>query len=365
MPLVFDNVSKIVTGELHIHPTDIQLAPESFNTLLGPTGAGKTTLLRLMAGLDRPSEGHISVHGRDITNLSVRRRSVAMVYQQFVNYPNFTIFENVASPLKVAGVERKKIERKVREVAEMLHIGNCLGRLPAELSGGQQQRAALARALVKDADLLLLDEPLVNLDYKLREELRLELRSLLTRRGAIVVYATADPQEALALGGTTLVVDKGRVLQQGSAAAVYHHPASVRAAQLLSDPPMNVVTGRLEGAAMQLGQHDPVARPGHLRALPNGPCLFGVRPNHVLTSRRAPSDIEIRTRVELAEISGSETSIHFEHGGSSWVSRQDGVCPVAVDEPIDVYIDPQRIFAFDSEGTLIAAPEHSSGGRSA
>jgi len=253
----------------------------------------------------------------------------------------------------------------VREVAEMMHIGDCLHRLPAELSGGQQQRTALARALVKEADLLLLDEPLVNLDFKLREELRIELRSLLTRRGAIVVYATADPQEALALGGSTLVVDEGRVLQQGSAAAVYHHPASVRAAQLLSDPPMNVVVGRLEDAAMQLGQHDPVARPGHLRALPNGPCLFGVRPNHVLTRRRAPSDIEIRTRVELAEISGSETSIHFEHGGSSWVSRQDGVQPISVDEPIDVYIEPQRIFAFDSGGALIAAPEHSSGGRSA
>jgi glycerol transport system ATP-binding protein len=365
MPLVFDNISKIVNGELHIPPMDLQLAPGSFNTLLGRTGAGKTTLLRLMAGLDRPSEGHISMHGRDVTNLSVRRRNVAMVYQQFVNYPNFTVFENVASPLKVAGVERKEIDRRVREVAEMMHIGDCLHRLPAELSGGQQQRTALARALVKETDLLLLDEPLVNLDYKLREELRLELRSLLTRRGAIVVYATADPQEALALGGCTLVVDEGRVLQQGSAAAVYHHPASVRAAQLLSDPPMNVVTGRLEDAAMQLGQHDPVARPGHLRALPSGPCFFGVRPNHVLTRRRAPSDIEIRTRVELAEISGSETSIHFEHGGSSWVSRQDGVQPFAVDEPIDVYIEPQRIFAFDSGGALIAAPEHPSGGRPA
>jgi glycerol transport system ATP-binding protein len=365
MPLVFENVSKIVNGELHIHPTDLRLAPGSFNTLLGRTGAGKTTLLRLMAGLDRPSEGHISMHGRDVTNLSVRRRSVAMVYQQFVNYPTFTVFDNVASPLRVAGIERKEIDRRVQEVAQMLHIGGCLHRLPAELSGGQQQRTALARALVKDADLLLLDEPLVNLDYKLREELRLELRNLLTRRGAIVVYATADPQEALALGGSTLIVDEGRVLQQGGAAAVYHHPASVRAAQLLSDPPMNVVVGRLEDAVMQLGQHDPFARPGHLCALPNGPCLFGVRPNHVLTRRRAPSDIEIRTRVELAEISGSETSIHFEHGGSSWVSRQHGVHSLAVDEPIDVYIEPQRIFAFDSGGALIAAPTHPSGGRSA
>ena len=365
MPLVFDNVSKIVNGELHIHPTDLGLAPGSFNTLLGRTGAGKTTLLRLMAGLDRPSGGRISMHGRDVTQLSVRRRNVAMVYQQFVNYPDFTVFDNVASPLKVAGVDRKEINRRVREVAEMMHLGDCLHRLPAELSGGQQQRTALARALVKEADLLLLDEPLVNLDFKLREELRLELRNLLTRRDAIVVYATAEPQEALALGGNTLVVDEGRVLQEGRAAAVYHHPVSVRTAQLLSDPPMNVVTGRLEDAALHLGEDDPVAKPEHLRALPNGPYLFGVRPNHVLTRRRAASDIEIHTRVELAEISGSETSIHFEHSGFSWVSRQDGVHPFGVDEPIHVYIEPHHIFAFDSGGSLMAAPEHPSAGRSA
>jgi glycerol transport system ATP-binding protein len=316
-----------------------------------------------MAGLDRPSEGHISTHSRNVTNLSVRRRNVAMVYQQFVNYPNFTVFENIASPLKVAGVDRKEIDRRVREVAEMLHLGDCLHRLPAELSGGQQQRTALARALVKEAELLLLDEPLVNLDYKLREELRLEFRNLLTSRDAIVVYATAEPYEALALGGDTLVVDEGRVLQQGPAAAVYHRPANVRTAQLLSDPPMNVVTGRLEEAAMQLGEDEPVARPEHLRGLPNGPYHLGVRPSHVLTKRRDPSDIEIRTRVELAEINGSATSIHFEHGGSSWVSRRDGVQPFGVDEPIHVYIEPHRIFAFDSGGALVAAPEQPSAGR--
>ena len=133
MPLVFDNVSKVVNGELHIHPTDLELAPGSFNILLGRTGAGKTTLLRLMAGLDRPSGGRISMHGRDVTRLSVRRRNVAMVYQQFVNYPDFTVFDNVASPLKVAGIDQKEINRRVREVAEMMHLGDCLHRLPAEL----------------------------------------------------------------------------------------------------------------------------------------------------------------------------------------------------------------------------------------
>ena len=362
MPLVFDNISKIVGGEVHIHPTNFRLAPGSFNTLLGRAGAGKTALLRLMAGLDRPSGGHIFVRDRDVTKVPVRRRNVAMVYQEFVNYPNFTVFDNIASPLKVAGIERREIDRRVRKVAEMIHLEDYLHRLPAELSGGQQQRVALARALVKDADLLLLDEPLANLDFKLREELRLELRNVLTRSNAIVVYATAEPQEALALGGNTIIVDEGRILQQGPAAGVYRQPGRVRTAQLVGDPPMNVVAGRIANAAIQLGEGNPVAVPEHLRALPEGSYLFGVRPNHVLMKRCNSSDIEIRTRVDLAEISGSETSIHFDHGGSSWVSRLDGVRPLGVDEPISVYIEPQRVFAFDPRGALIAAPDQPTDG---
>lgn len=357
MPLVFEKVGRTVGGEVHIHPTDLRMEPGSFNTLLGRTGAGKTTLLRLMAGLDRPTSGRIIKGGRDITRLSVRRRNVAMVYQQFVNYPNFTVFNNIASPLKVAGLAKRETNRRVREVAEMMHLGAFLDRLPSELSGGQQQRIALARALVKGADLLLLDEPLVNLDFKLREELRLELRGLLAGTDAIVVYATAEPQEALALGGDTLIIDAGRVLQQGRATDIYHWPANVRAAELVSDPPMNVVTGRLLDDAIQFADDDPVARPAHLKKVSNGRYLFGVRPNHVLTRKSEASDIEIRSRVNLAEISGSDTSIHFELGGSSWVSRQEGIHPRDVDEPFWAYIPPKHVFVFDRDGTLTAAPE--------
>ena len=364
MPLVLDNISKVVKGETHIHPLDLELAPGSFNILLGRTGAGKTTLLRLMAGLDRPSGGHISIHGRDVTGLPVRRRNVAMVYQQFVNYPNFTVFQNLASPLKVAGVARTEIDRRVREVAETMHLEGFLHSLPAELSGGQQQRTALARALIKDADLLLLDEPLVNLDYKLREELRSELRNIFTTRQAIIVYATAEPQEALALGGNTLVIDEGRVLQQGPAAAIYRRPTSVRAAHLSSDPPMNVVAGRLSDAALHLGEDDAAARPEHLCNLPNGSYLFGVRPSHVSMERRSPGDLLIRSRVELAEINGSETSIHFEHDRNAWVSRQSGVHPLEIGQSIEVYIESHRVFAFDPGGSLVGAPEHPSAGDS-
>jgi len=363
MSLVFENISKIVSGEIHIHPTDLRLHSGTFNTFLGRTGAGKTSLLRLMAGLERPTTGRILMGDEDVTGVAVRHRNVAMVYQQFINYPNFTVFRNIASPLEVARVERGEIERRVRQVAKMMHLEDLLDRLPSELSGGQQQRVALARALIKKADLLLLDEPLANLDFKLREELRIELRGALVDSGAIVVYATADPHEAMILGGNTIIVDEGRILQQGPAAEIYRLPTSVRAAKLVGDPPMNVVGGRIENALMRMGGNQPVAVPEHLSALPDGPYVFGVRPHHVLMRSGAPSDITIHTRVDLAEISGSETAIHFEHGEASWVSLQDGVRPLEVDEPIDACVEPRRVFAFNPDGALVAAPDQASAGR--
>lgn len=358
MSLVFENVSKIVSGKVHIHSTDLELAPGSFNTLLGRTGAGKTTLLRLMAGLDRPSRGRVSMHGFDVTRRALRRRNVAMVYQEFINYPNFTVYENVASPLRLAGEDRTQIDRRVCEVVEMLHLEDCLHRRPSELSGGQQQRTALARALVRNAELLLLDEPLVNLDYKLREELRAELREMFTTRQAIIVYATAEPQEALALGGDTWIVDSGQILQHGPAATVYRHPGSVRVAQVFSDPPMNTVTGRLGEDDIQLTGGELAPRPEHLRDLASGSYLFGVRPNHLQTERRSATDIQIPARVTLAEISGSETSLHLEHAGVSWVCQRGGVHPLEVGEEIQVYVDPRRLLAFDTLGKLVAAPDH-------
>ena len=184
--------------------------------LLGPTLAGKTSLMRLMAGLDRPTAGRVLVDGVDVTGQSVRKRSVAMVYQQFINYPTLTAYDNIASPLRLQGVAAAEIDRQVRDTARLLHIDHLLDRLPAELSGGQQQRLAIARALVKRASLLLLDEPLVNLDYKLREELRAELRDLFARQQTTVVYATTEPLEALIMGGEVIVMDEGRVLQTGA-----------------------------------------------------------------------------------------------------------------------------------------------------
>jgi glycerol transport system ATP-binding protein len=243
-------------------------------------------LLRIMAGLDRPTSGKISIDGQDVTGVSVRKRSVAMVYQQFINYPSLTVYDNIASPLKISGLAKKEIDRRVRETAAMLHLEEMLDRAPAELSGGQQQRTAIARALVKEAQLLLLDEPLVNLDYKLREELRVELQEIFRKRSAIVVYTTTEPSEALMLGGQSVVLDEGRVLQTGPTARVYQRPETLRVAEVFSDPPINALDADISAGKATMGDGIPIPLTGHLAGLAEGKYRFAFRSNHLWLSRR-------------------------------------------------------------------------------
>ncbi len=354
--LILENVTKTVDGELHIHDVSLELDPGAPVVLLGRTLAGKTTLIRLMAGLDRPSGGRIFMDGHDVTNVSVRRRNVAMVYQQFINYPSFTVYDNIAAPLRRAGLDKREIDRKVRETAETLRITALLERLPVELSGGQQQRTALARALVKEADLLLLDEPLINLDYKLREELRGELRAIFSGRDAIVVYATTEPLEALMLQGSTVVMSEGGVLQVGPTLEVYHHPASVQVGDVFSDPPMNLISGRVQGQTATLGTDIVIPLEGHLAGLPPGPYQFGVRANHLFVVAETEGRIAFNAVVELAEISGSETFIHAAHNGVSWVVQEEGVHSFGLDQNIQVFMSPRHLYVFDEAGRLAAAP---------
>lgn len=354
--LVLENISKTVGREKHIRDVSLELDPGAPVVLLGRTLAGKTTLIRLMAGLDRPSGGRVMMDGQDVTNMPVRRRNVAMVYQQFINYPSFTVYENIAAPLRRAGLDKRDIDRKVRETAETLRITALLKRLPGELSGGQQQRTALARALVKEADLLLLDEPLINLDYKLREELRGELQSIFSGRDAVVVYATTEPLEALMLQGSTVVMFEGEVLQVGPTLDVYHQPASVRVGDVFSDPPMNMIAGRVHGETATLGADITIPLEGHLAGLPPGAYQFGVRANHLFVVAGTEGRIPINAVVELAEISGSETFIHASHNGVSWVIQEEGVHSVELGREVQVFMSPRHLYAFAHSGALAAAP---------
>jgi len=356
MSLQLENLSKSVGPNLHIDNVSLSLEPGTFNVLLGRTLAGKTTLMRLMAGLEKPSTGRVLMDGRDVTRVPVRKRNVAMVYQQFINYPSLSVYRNIASPLKLARVPDAEIDRRVREVAEILHIEALLDRFPEELSGGQQQRTAMARALVKDAELLLLDEPLVNLDYKLREELRGELRSIFERRKSIVVYATTEPLEALTLGGNCAVLDEGRLVQFGPTVEVYQRPSSIRVAEIFSDPAMNFVEGRIGDGELRLGTAPPVPLPEHLSDLAAGYHRFGMRASHLALTPQSDRDVSFPAIADMTEISGSETFIHVRHNGDAWVAQQPGVHSCSLGEPLQVYVDASLLFAFSSQGQLLAAP---------
>ncbi len=361
MTLELKGVAKTDGTEIHLHPTDLTLIEDGFNVLLGATGAGKTTLIKLMAGLEQPSEGRIWLNGEDITSLSPQRRRVSLVHQFFVNYPHVSVYENIASPLRVGGVDRKSIDRRVRETAELLRLTPMLERKPGELSGGQQQRTALARAIVKDSQVVLLDEPLANLDYKLREELRDELPRLLRDRGAIVVYATSEPSEALLLGGATATMHEGRVTQFGATPTVYRDPEDILTAQVFSDPPINVAQIRKEGSAIRLGESVAWPALGPVANAPDGAYTLALRP-HFVSPRAGTTEgaVQVEGRILVTELSGSESVAHFQLGGvgdnaAVWVSQSHGVHVFQVGEQHVFHVDPSQCLYFDASGARVVA----------
>ena len=355
MELVLERIEQRVGVQVHLYPLDLALVPRSVTVLLGATQAGKTTLMRVMAGLDAPTKGRVKAGGHDVTGKPVRDRNVAMVYQQFINYPSMTVADNIASPLRLRkdALSKRDIDARVNEIAAKLHIEPFLRRLPAELSGGQQQRVALARALAKNAPLMLLDEPLVNLDYKLREELRDELSQLFANGQSTVVYATTEPKEALLLGGHTAVLDAGELLQYGPTAEVFHQPRSIRVARAFSDPPMNLVAGSAgaNGVLLPGGVALPLALPpNRSEAL-----TVGVRAGALRVHARE-RDLALPGRVELAEIAGSDTFVHVRTSIGELVAQLTGVHVFSLGAAVTLYLNPAELYVFDAAGDLLVAP---------
>ena len=358
MQLSLERVGKTVGPSVHLYPQSLRLEPGAVTVLLGATQAGKTSLMRLMAGLDVPSKGRVMVDGVDVTGVPVRERNVAMVYQQFINYPSMNVFDNIASPLKLRGERGEPLRAKVQALAEKLHIDVFLERLPAELSGGQQQRVALARALAKAAPLMLLDEPLVNLDYKLREELREELSQLFANGEATVVYATTEPAEALLLGGYTAVMDAGELLQYGPTADVFHRPESIRVARAFSDPPMNLLPAHAASGGAQLAGGPLVAL--NLPASASRELTLGIRASALRVQAR-PGDIALDGTVDLAEIAGSDTFVHAHTPVGDLVAQLTGVHNFELGAPIELHVSAAQVYVFDAAGALLRAPERTGG----
>lgn len=356
------NVSKRIGNQQHIQDVSLQLYSGSLNVLLGATLAGKTTLMRLMAGLENPSTGDIRFNGVDVRGIPVQKRDVAMVYQQFINYPSLTVFENIASPLRVAKLDKATINQRVHEAAELLRLTDYLQRRPADLSGGQQQRTALARALVKQAKLVLLDEPLANLDYKLREELRRELPVIFAKTGAILVYASTEPSEALLLGGNTATLHEGRLTQFGPAIDVFRRPVDLQTARIFSDPPLNTVVVRKQNAELVCAEFV-MPLPAHATQLPDGAYTLAIRPWHLLpdSGHSALTLASIDARVEVTEITGSETYVHVRLGKHTaeaprWVALVHGVQDLPAGSMLRLAVDPAQIYLFDADDQLCLAP---------
>ena len=365
--LCLNNITRHVDSHNSLQDISLELKRGELNILLGPTLSGKTSLMRVMAGLDQPDSGELSFDGETVIGVPVQKRELAMVYQQFINYPSLSVYENIASPLRVAGLAKSEIEARVAQAAQLLKLEPYLTRKPANLSGGQQQRVALARALVKRASLVLLDEPLANLDYKLREELRAELPVLFAELGAVLVYATTEPSEALVLGGKTACLNRGRVEQFGPTLDLYRDPDTLMAARLFSDPPLNSLalnhddSGGLRFAGAE--QALPAAVASELLSAVNpaevkSNLTLAVRGHHLrLGADPAPSGestaskplIEIRGTVDVTEITGSESFVHFNFMGQPWVALLEGIHPFPGGAQIALYARPQDCFLFNTE----------------
>ncbi|WOJ95456.1 ABC transporter ATP-binding protein [Congregibacter brevis] len=286
--------------------------PGEISVVLGANQSGKTDLCRLIAGLNTRAQCSVHLDGKPLDSLHPRQRAVSMVYQAFVNYPNLTVFENIASPLRAKKANSDVISRTVASLAEKLHIQALLERYPSELSGGQQQRLAIARALAKDARVLLLDEPLVNLDFKLREALEVELRELLHASNTIVVYTSSDPRDAFTLGDQLLLLDRGQKIQSGPPLEVYQNPNSFEAMALLADPDINRF--QRDGKSCAL-------RPEHL---------------YLVSEHVSSSALSFDMQVSAFETSGSESYIHGQVDGNDWVLRHSGMLSPQIGQALKV-----------------------------
>ena len=353
MNLVAENLFYKPEEQFHLNDVSFNFKKGNIYTILGRTLSGKTTLLKTIAGLLTPDTGAIQFEEKDFLKVPVWQRNIAMVYQQFINYPHLNVFENVAFPLKQKKVEGQEINDVVMKSLKSVGLEGYENRKIQELSGGQQQRVSLARSLVKNAKILLLDEPLVNLDYKLREQLREEFKNIFSQglsEESIVIFSTTDPREAMELNGEVIVLDEGKVLQVGPAKEIFENPKTLRVAEISNDPPMNIVKASIESNKIKFEGIE-VQIPNHLSNLKIKNFNLGIR----------ASDIELNDNgfefeVELAEISGSETLLHLKRGNSKIITSIEEVMNFNIHDKVKINFNTNRAYVFNENEILASSP---------
>jgi len=347
--IVLEHVDKTYDGGTHaLVDCSLDVADGELVVLVGPSGCGKSTLLRVVAGLEEATKGTIRIGDRDATALGAQERNVAMVFQDYALYPHMTARENLAFPLRMRKVDRAGRDERVTRVAESLGIGALLDRLPKQLSGGQRQRVAMGRALVREPDAFLMDEPLSNLDAKLRTQVRAEIKDLQRRTKTTTLYVTHDQVEAMTLGDRVAVLDKGVLQQVAPPRELYDRPVNAFVAGFMGNPPMNLFPTRLEPehghVVMRIGdQVMPVGdRPD---AQVRVPLTGGVRPEAVAIV--ADGVDALRATVAHVELLGHETLVHADVGDVRLVVRTAGMSELEPGERVSLKIDPARMYLFD------------------
>jgi multiple sugar transport system ATP-binding protein len=345
-------VSKRFADVSALHDFDLLVPDGVFLVMLGPSGCGKTTALRILAGLELPDEGKVFLGDRDVTRLQPRDRDVAMVFQSYALYPHMTVGENIDYPLKLRSIPGAQRAAAVQEVADLLEIGHLLGRRPRQLSGGQRQRVALARAIVREPQAFLMDEPLSNLDAKLRASMRGELKRLQKRLAATTVYVTHDQAEATTMADVVAVLRDGVLQQLGPPLEIYDRPANRYVATFVGSPPMNVLPGTIDpdrGAFVVEGTH--VTLPEHVgrSCVEHGVTELGLRPEDLLLGEPL-SDGSLPAEVYVVEPLGNETLVEVRVGSSIVAVRAERGWEAPIGMPVGLVVDPLKACFFDGEG---------------
>jgi len=341
--VVLSNINKRWGDVYGVKDMNLSIADKEFLVLLGPSGCGKTTTMRMVAGLEFPTEGDIRIGDRSVNNLEPKDRDVAMVFQNYGLYPNMTVYENIRFPLKIRGIPSSEHEERVQRAANMVELGPLLQRRPKALSGGQRQRVALARAVVREPTVFLMDEPLSNLDAKLRVTMRAQLKNLQHQLSVTTIYVTHDQIEAMTLADRVVVMNDGQIMQIGTPEEVYNHPANLFVASFIGSPAMNLIPGHINNGTFSADN----IQVSNLGDLPDGEITLGYRAEDASISDAA--NAQITAPIYSVELLGDATMITVKAGGDLVSTKADKEFRQAIGSPISLSIATSNIHLFDSQ----------------
>ncbi len=357
--VIFDRVSKYFGDVVGLRELDLEVHDREFLVMVGPSGSGKSTALRLMAGLEEATSGRIYIGDRLVNEVAPKDRDVAMVFQSYALYPHMNVFGNLAHPLQLRKVPKLEIEQRVRKAADMLGIGDLLMRKPKELSGGQRQRVALGRAIVRDPEVFLMDEPLSNLDAKLRVRTRAELIRLHERLRATIIYVTHDQQEAMTLGDRIAILNQGLLQQLGVPQLVYEHPANLFVAGFIGSPSMNFFDANLvardEALFLQGPGFEVMVPPERARGLDRHSgrdIILGIRPEHLYERSEvesAPPGSSLEAVVDVVEPMGNEVFVYLSTAGQLFTARLNADTDLRRGQKVSMVIDTYKMHLFDRQ----------------